>query len=110
MATNCANRQNRSNSRNPTKRIGDAPQGSAGTRSQEASWQHKVRKKDPAAGRRVGNGCRDRSFHITAPGEDPDYLVVSVNLTEGAPAIHATVLGLHRVFIIDTGSSISINK
>ena len=68
----------------------------------------KGRKNDTAAGRRVGNGSRDRSYHITVQEQYPDCLVVSMNLTEGAPTIHATVSGLHRVFIIDTVSSISI--
>jgi hypothetical protein len=107
-ARNCANRQSRSNSRNPTNRSGNAPQASAGTRSYDASWRQKGRKNDPAAGRREGNESRGGSFHITIPGNDPDYLVVSVNVTKGTPTINATVSGLHRVFIIDTGSSISI--
>jgi hypothetical protein len=96
-ARNCANRQNRSNSRNPTNRSGDATQGAAGTRSQDASWRQNGRRNDPAAERRIGNSSRDSSFHITALGKDPDYLVVSVNLTEGTPTIQATVSGIHSV-------------
>ena len=33
-----------------------------------------------------------------------------MKLTAGAPTIQATVSGFHRAFIVDTGSSISLNR
>ena len=88
LARECPTRQNRMNPRNaPSNRSGNAAQSSAGSYTQETSRRTKGRKNDPVVGKRVGNGSRDNSFHITVPENDTDYFVVRVKLTAGEPTI-----------------------
>jgi len=101
FARECPTRQHRMNPENaPTNRIGNTPKRSAGTHNQEASRRFKGRKNDPAEGKRVGNGSRDSSFHITVPKNDIDYFVARVKLKAAAPNILATISGLHRAFLL----------
>jgi hypothetical protein len=89
-------------------RGGNAPQGSAGTPSQEALRRPKGRRNDPAIGKRTRNGSGDSSLHVFVPDSEVDYFAVNVKLTAGAPTVRATISGTHTVFIADTGSSISL--
>jgi len=71
----------------PSNRSGNAAQISPGSYTQQTSRRTKGRKNDPVVGKRVGNGSRDNSFHITVPENDTDYFVVRVKLTAGEPTI-----------------------
>ena len=106
-ARECPTCHNRSNNRNsPSKRSDSEPQESARALSQEVSKRSKGRKNDTAAGKRVES--RDSSFNVTVPENDGDNFVVRVKLNAGAPTLQAKVLGCHRAFIVDTGSSRSM--
>ena len=108
LGRECPIRQNRMNPRNASSnRSGNAAQTSAGSYTQETSRRSKE-KNNSVAGRRAGNRSRDSSFQITVPENDTDYFAVRMKLTAGAPTIQATISGLHRTFIVDTGSSISL--
>ena len=100
--------QNRRDIRNCTRtRGGNAPQVSPTTPSQEATRQPKERRYDTAVGERNGNGSRGSCFHTTAPENQAYYFTVRVELIYGTPKIQALISGFRRVFIVDTGSSIS---
>ena len=61
-----------------------------------------------AVGERTGNGSRRSCFHTTAPENQTDYFTVRMELISGTPNIQALISGFRPVFIVDTGSSISL--
>ena len=63
-----------------------------------------------AVGKRIGDGSGDSSFHLSLPLNTVDYHLVKVDIWRGAPTIQAIVLDAQRVFIVDTGSNISLIK
>ena len=109
FARECPTNQNRRDTRNRTSsRGGNAPQVPAGTPTQVATRQPKGRRNDTAVGERARNSRRGSCFHATAPENKADYFTVRVELISGTPTIRAIISGFHRVFIVDTGSSISL--
>jgi hypothetical protein len=70
--------------------------------------QPKGRRNDTAVGERNGNGSRGICFHTTGPENGADYFTVRVELISGTPTIQELISCFHRVFIVDTGSSISL--
>lgn len=54
------------------------------------------------------SGSRDSSFQITVPENCAGYFALAVKLMAGTPTLQATISGFYRVFIVDTGSSISL--
>ena len=105
----CPSRQNRRFIRNRTSTTGgNAQQVSPITPSQEAMRQPKGRRNDTAVGERTGNGSRGICFHTTGPENGADYFTVRVELISGTPTIQELISCFHRVFIVDTGSSISL--
>ena len=70
--------------------------------------QPKSRRNDTSVRERTGNGSRSSCFHTAGPKNEADYFTVRVELISGTPTIQALISGFHRVFIVDTGSSISL--
>ena len=64
----------------------------------------------PAVGKQIGDGSGDSSFHLSLPLNAVDYHLVKVDVWRGAPTIQATVSGVQRLFIVDTGSNVSLIK
>jgi hypothetical protein len=105
----CPSHQNRRDIRNRTNTGGgNAPQVSQTTPSQETTRQPKGRRNNTAVGERARNVSSGSCFHTTAPENETDYFTVRVELISGTPTIQAIILGFHIVFIVDTGSSISL--
>jgi len=96
------------NSSKPTSVGGrNAPQGSAGNSPQEALRRPKGRKKNSTARKRERKGSGDTSFHISVPENDGNFTVRMQSIA-GDPTIKAKISGIHRVFVLDTGSGISL--
>ena len=109
FARECPSHQNRRDIRNLTSTTGgNAQQVSPTTPSREARRQPKGRRNDTAVNERTGNGSRGSCFHTTAPENEADYFTVRVELISGTPTMQALISGFRRVFIVDTGSSISL--
>ena len=109
FARECPTRKSRLNSSKPISVGGrNASQGSAGNPTQEASRRPKGRKNDSTAGKRERKGSGDSYFHISVPEKDDRNFTVRVQSIAGAPTIQAKITGFHRVFVLDTGSGISI--
>jgi hypothetical protein len=97
------------NSSKPTSVGGrNAFQGSAGNFPQEALRRPKGRKNDSTAGKHERKGSGDSSFHISIPENDDGHVTVRVQSIAGAPTIKAKISVIHRVFVLDTGSGISL--
>jgi hypothetical protein len=92
----------------PSNRSGNAAQTSAGLYTQETSRRTKERKNDSFVVKGANNGSRDSTFQFTVTQIDTDHIAVRMKLMAGAPTIQTTILGLHRAFIVDTGSCISL--
>ena len=109
FACECPTHQNRRDTRNRTStRGGNASQVPAGTPSLEATRQPKGRRNDTAVSKRARNGSGDSCFHTTAPKNEANYFTVRVELISGTPTIQAIISCFYRLFIVDTGSSISL--
>lgn len=109
FARECPTRKSRLNSSKPTSVEGkNASQGSAGNSPQEAVRRPKGRKNDATAGKRERKGSGDSSVHISVPENDDCHFTVRMQLIAGAPTLKAKIAGIHRVFVLDTGSGISL--
>jgi len=108
FARECPTRKSRLNSSKPTS-VADrnASQVYAGNPSQEALRRPKGRKNDSTAGKRERKSSGDSSFRIPVP-ENDGHFTVRVQSITGAPTIQAKISGIHKVFVLDTGSGISL--
>ena len=109
FARECPSRQNRRDIRNRTSTTGGkAQQVSKTTPAQEARRHPKGRSNETTVSERIGNDSRSSCFHNACPENEAFYFTVRVELISGTPTIHGHISGFHRVFIVDTGSSISV--
>jgi hypothetical protein len=83
-------------------------QGYTGNSSQEAAKPPPGRRNDRNTGNRESKGSGDSSFHISVPENVAGYFTVRVQSIAGAPTIQVEVSGIQRVFVLDTGSGISL--
>ena len=108
FARECPSHQNRRGIRNRTSTTGEMPSRFPQPSALRNLGGNPRDEGMTAVGERTGNGSRGSCFHTTAPENQTDYFTVRVELISGTPSIQALISGFRRVFIVDTGSSISL--
>jgi hypothetical protein len=86
----------------------NASNGTAGSSSQKAARLPHGRRNDRNTGIRERKGIGDSAFYISVSENVAGYFVVRVQSIACAPTIKVEITGIHRVFLLDTGSGISL--
>ena len=103
LARFCATPQNRVMTGNTPSKNKDFMQQRTVGAPRPKGWQNK-----PPEGTRGRNRSGANSFHVAVPSNDANYFTVRVEMKSGTPTVRLDIAGFYRVFIIDTGSSISL--